>query len=99
MAVAAAVAARKRRKILEAFREAGALSADRAVSQPELGLRGSAIFRRLVRSGVLIECGDERYYLDEEAAARAHYLRVRRFALLMATVSAVLLVIWILERS
>ncbi len=95
MSVAAAVVARRRRKILEAFRDAGALSAEQAVSCQELGLRASPIFRRLVRTGVLVDCGG-RYYLDEEAEARAHHLRVHRFSLLVTVLFVVLLAVWVL---
>ena len=97
MSVAAAVAARRRRKILEAFREAGALSAEQAVSSRRLGLRASPIFRRLVRSGVLVDCGGERYWLDEQAEARARHMRVQRVALLVAVAVVVLVVaFWVL---
>ncbi len=99
MGVAAAVAARRRRKITGAFREAGALAAGKAVSRHELGLRSSAILRRLVRTGVLVDCGDGRYYLDEEAEARAHHMRVHRFTLLMTVLVLVLVAVWFAERS
>ena len=91
--VAAAVIARRRRKILRAFRDAGALSAETATTRDELGLRRSVVFRRLVRTGVLVDAGSGRYYLDEEAAARAHHLRVLRVQLMMAVVAVVLLLI------
>ncbi len=71
MSVAVAVAARKRRKILAAFRDAGALCAEDARTLEELGLKSSVILRRMVRTGVLVECGGGRYCLDEAAAARA----------------------------
>ncbi len=98
MSVAAAVAARQRRKILDAFRGADALGEERAVFREQLGLRDSGTFRRLVRAGVLVDAGDRRYYLDEEAAARAHHTRVQRFALLMGVLMAMLAAVWILER-
>lgn len=96
--VAAAVIARKRRKILETFREAGALSAAGATPREELGLRKSVIFRRLARTGVLVDCGDERYYLDEEAAARAHRSRLQRAAVILTLVAVGLVVVLILEK-
>ena len=95
LVVAAAAIARKRRKILETFQEAGALSAEDAKSHEELGLRRSVIFRRLVRTGVLVDCGGELYYLDEEAAARAHHMRVLRVQLIMAVLVVVLFLIFV----
>ena len=56
------------RNTLEAFRNAGATTADRARSPSDLDLEPhSAAIRRFVRDGVLRRAGLGAYYLDEAA--------------------------------
>jgi hypothetical protein len=90
-AAAAAVIAREKR-IVRAFREAGATSADKAVVPADIGVHGRVAFKRLVEHAVLIESGNGRFYLDEQKWQRLRSLR-RRLALilLLAGVVAVLL--------
>ena len=97
-AVAAAAVAAKRRKILGKFRGLGALSAESARSFQDLGLRRSLIFRRMVSAGVLVGCGDDRYYLDENAEERDRHRRQRRAGWILAAVTLAVIVFLILER-
>ncbi len=76
-AIAVAVSA-KRRRIVKAFRAAGATSRDRAVPESSLVIRGHMIFRRMKKSGVIVTLPDGRLYLDEAALERS---RRRRLAI------------------
>ena len=64
-AAVAAVIQRQEREIVDTFRGAGALSADRARDPEELDVRHHLAFERLVRRAVLRDAGDGRFYLDE----------------------------------
>ena len=70
----AAVVARER-KIVAAFRDAGATSRDRATTAAALGVHEGLAFRILCRRAVLREAGERRFYLDEP---RWEALRARR---------------------
>jgi hypothetical protein len=64
--VVLAMARRAERRIVEALREAGALSPDRAIPLATSGPGGRAALRRLVRRAAVIEAGG-RFWLDEAA--------------------------------
>jgi hypothetical protein len=98
-AVAAAIVAQRRRRILARFREAAALSPDRARGREELGIRDSHLFRRLVSAGVLVSVDGGRYYLDEEAARRERRRRVTRALIVIGLVVMILLVALVLARG
>jgi hypothetical protein len=78
-AVIAAAVSAKRRRIVKAFRAAGATSRERAVPESSLAIRGHMIFRRMKKSGVIVTLPDGRLYLDEAALERS---RRRRLAIL-----------------
>jgi hypothetical protein len=64
---AAAVVARARREVISHFMQSNAVSPASAVHWvPERGLE-RRLLARFVRRGVLVETGDERYYLDVPA--------------------------------
>jgi hypothetical protein len=88
MTVAAAAAmVHKQKKIVGAFREAGATSADRAVTAASLAIHRGPAFRILRGHGVLREAGDDRLYLDESAWES---LRSRRLRIALAILGAFL---------
>jgi uncharacterized membrane protein YidH (DUF202 family) len=97
-AIAAGAVAAQRRKILRKFRDHRALSAESARSTAYLGLRQSLLFRRLVRSGVLVACGGARFYLDEEAAERDQFRRSQLALWILAAVMAAVIAVLILGR-
>jgi hypothetical protein len=70
--VAAIVVARIR-KIVQRFREAGAVSWQTARRPEELNIQKRLLFQRLVQKSVLIDAGDGRYFLHEE-----NYLTYRK---------------------
>jgi hypothetical protein len=81
------------KKVMRRFRQAGATSPATAQSLPEIGLRRSMIFRRLLARGVVVHAGNDRYYLDEDAVkAFVEQLRVKGFV--AGGIALVLFVIW-----
>ena len=61
MAAVAAVIQRQEREIVNTFRGAGAMSADRARDPEELGVTHHLAFKRLVQRAVLREAGDGKF--------------------------------------
>lgn len=86
--VAAIAVAAKRRRILRAFRVAGATSATAAKSPEALDVSRGLMYRRLVSSGVLREEPGGGVWLDEAAEARWE----RRARVLMLTMFVLVLV-------
>ena len=71
-------------KVLRAFRDAGATSADSARTLEELGLRESSIFRSFVGRNVVHRTEDGRYWMAEGAAEEFLALRRRRLWIAVA---------------
>ena len=97
MTVAAAAGmALKQKKIVRAFRDAGATSADRAATAAGLAIHQGVAFRILRGHGVLREAGDGRLYLDESAweALRARRLRIALAILGTFLVAAAVAFLW-----
>ena len=65
---AAAVIALRRKRLIRAFREAGATNRDRAVTLAQVGQRPSWIFDQMARRGVFIAVEGDRYFMSEPAA-------------------------------
>jgi len=84
-------------RAMRRFAEAGATTPDYAVRMEELGIRRSWSIGRMIVHGVFVPVGDERFYIDLDAAARFRVLRLRRMliftavCLLLGTVILVLL--------
>jgi len=64
------------KRLVRKFQEAGATRPRQAAPLPDLGVRRSFVFKKLLKKGILREAEGERYYLDEEAAGR-HFRRAR----------------------
>ncbi|MEM7352645.1 MAG: hypothetical protein AAF657_17735 [Acidobacteriota bacterium] len=95
--VAAAAIAIQRKKILKTFRQFGAVSVETARSSQDLAVRRSLLFRRMVRTGVVVDCGDDHYYLDEVAEARERQRRLRFARWLVAAMTLAFVVVLVLE--
>ncbi|HNU50225.1 MAG TPA: hypothetical protein PKJ98_04825 [Verrucomicrobiota bacterium] len=65
---AAAVIILRRKKFVRRFKELGATSPERAVPFAEVGMRRSWVFDRMISRGVFVATGDDRFYVNEEAA-------------------------------
>ena len=95
---AAAVIAIRRKRLVHAFREAGATEASRAVTLEQLGQRRSWIFDQMAGHGVFLAVagGSDRYFMNE-AAAEAFLAARRRRALIIAGVLLLaFLLMWLL---
>jgi len=68
-AIPAIAIAAKRRRLIESFRRAGAVSVETARTLDEVGAAESSMLRRLQSTGIVVPAGDgRRFYLDEQAA-------------------------------
>jgi anti-sigma factor RsiW len=90
---AAAAIAMKIRRIVDAFRRAGATSPAAARSLAELDLRESWIANRLIKRGVLLQGEPGRYYLDEKGWQAFRRARRRRLIIAATIILALALVI------
>ena len=102
MTVAAAAAGmiRKQKKIVGAFRDAGATSAERAATAASLSLHEGLAVRILRGHGVLREAGDGRLYLDESSwdGLRARRRRIALTILGTLLVAAAAVMLWAVAR-
>ncbi|MBI1321812.1 hypothetical protein GC170_01295 [bacterium] len=73
--VPAILIARKRRKIIEAFRAAGADRKEKAVTLDSIGLPKSNLVRLMTLKGALVEVAPGQYYLDEAREAELSRFR------------------------
>jgi uncharacterized membrane-anchored protein len=64
------------KRLVRRFRDACATLPAQAMTLQELGVRRSFIFKKMVQKGIFHDAGDDRYYLDEEAADR-HFHRAK----------------------
>jgi hypothetical protein len=87
--LAAIIVSKKRKKIIAAFRSAGATSAPTAKSLTELGLHQSLLLHIQRWRGIILPAGNERFYLDEQAEKRRHAFVIK---LLAVSVIAVLVI-------
>lgn len=95
--VAAIAVAARRRKILSAFRAAGATSVVAAKPPESLKVSRGLLFRRLLKSGVLKEEPGGNVWLDE--AAQAHWERnARRLMVTMFVLALVVACVLMLIR-
>jgi len=93
-AVPAAVVAKKRREIIQAFRDAGATHPDAARTLQGVGLPPSLLAEVLRLRHVLVEVSDGRFYLDtqrEEETTRQRRVVAMLFVL---AVAVILFVVW-----
>ena len=95
---AAAITIRQKR-LIRAFREAGATDRSRAVTLSQLGEQQTSIFDELVQAGVFVAAGAGRYYLDERAVD-TFWATYRKRALIFAAIFVLFLVVaWLIEKS
>lgn len=97
MSNAALAMAIRRKRLIRAFEDAGAITPARAVALSTLGSRGGFVFRRLVARGVLVATPDDRYWLDMVAAE--HDTRRRRGVLLTILGVVGAIIAWLMASS
>jgi hypothetical protein len=87
MATAAAIVAKARRDVISHFMERNAVSSDAAVRWvPERHIQ-RRMLARLMRRGVLVETGEDTYFLDVPAYDRWKRTRRLRAVVLLAGVA------------
>lgn len=90
-AVAAAAIMRKERDLVDHFRRAGAISAEKAQSLTQLGIHDEGVaWRRLTHRAVVREAAPGRYYLDEPSWDALRYIR-KRLMVVILTIAIILL--------
>lgn len=93
-AVEAGLIARKRRRIIRAFREHGATSPETARSLAEVGLSEELLLHVMKLRHLIVDAGGDRFYLDtarERAIERSRRVVV---AVVMLIVVVVFIVLW-----
>lgn len=79
----AAIKSAQERRIVETFRELGAVEPLKSVQQFEIGDVSERRFHRLVEAGVVREVGRGRYFLDEPSLMNYHEARRTRMITLL----------------
>jgi len=93
-AVAAGIIARKRRKIVRAFKEHGAISSETARSLADVGLSEGLLIHVMKLKHLIVSVGGNRFYLDtarEQAVDRTRRVVVAVIALVVV---AIVIVLW-----
>jgi hypothetical protein len=94
---AAAVIIIRRKKFIRRFVELDARSTDRAIPFPDLGMRRSWIFDQMVSRGVFVDAGNDRYWMNEQAAEAFLAAQRRRALIVTGILLAVFLIILIVK--
>jgi uncharacterized membrane-anchored protein len=87
----------KQNQYMRIFRKAGATDPGQASTLAALGLRETAIFRRMVDKGVFVSTGSDAYYMNQDAAEDFVAARRKRALLALAAVLIGLLLLWIFQ--
>ena len=82
----------KMRQYKEAFRTAGATTPHSAMRPADAGLRQSLIFDKLVRQGVLVGVGNDRFYLNETRNRAVTHTRRKVLAVLIVIILIFLII-------
>ncbi len=92
---AAAVIMLRRKKFIRRFAELDATSADKAIPFDKVGMRRSWVFDQMLDRGVFVPVGEDRLYMNEQAAA-AFLAAQRRRARIIGTTLLLLVLIFLL---
>ena len=99
MGAAAAAIVAKEKRIVAAFRQAGATSRESAMTREAIGLHGHLAFSKLVGHAVLREAGEGRFYLDEQKWEALRQFRQRLALGMLLLVAAGLLTAYLVTRG
>ena len=78
----------KTRKYIRIFKNQGAISPATSIIPAEYGIRHTLVFKKLLRQGIIIQAGNEKYYLDE---IKEEQVRNRRQKLLLTIFMSLLI--------
>src|SRR2546426_12842654 len=76
----------ERRRIVKTFRAAGAISPERAVTLPRLGLNDNRFMRQLTNQQIIREVKADEFYLDEDALKESQSTMLKWMAVPFALV-------------
>ncbi len=93
-AVAAGAVARKRRKIIRAFREHGATSPETARSLTEVGLSEGLLVHIMKFKHLIVNVGGDRFYLDTAREQASERTRRVVIAVVAFVVVVIVVVLW-----
>ncbi|MFH1688912.1 MAG: hypothetical protein ABIE42_01580 [Candidatus Eisenbacteria bacterium] len=90
----AGVVARKRKRIIRAFREHGATSPETAKSLVEVGLSDGFLVHVMKLRHVIVNVGGDRFYLDTAREQAVERTRRVVLAVVVLLVAAIIVVLW-----
>ena len=82
----------RRKKLIRLFRNAGATAYHSSINIQQYGIRQSLPFKKLVREGLFVNAGDEKFYLDEEKEREAAMQR-QKIILIILCIAILLMVV------
>jgi len=97
-AVAAGVVARKRKRIIRAFREHGATSPEMARSLVEVGLSDNLLVHVMKLRHIIVNVGGDRFYLDTAREREVERTRMVVAAVFVLAVVLVIVMMWRMGR-
>ena len=89
----AAIVAKKRRRVIRAFAQAGATSPETAKTLDELGVHSSLILQVQKMRGVIVPVDGDRYYLNE---ARELEVARKRRVIVLIVIAVILVLAWLI---
>jgi hypothetical protein len=92
-----AVIAIKIRKIIDRFKQNGAVTPDHAVYPDSIGISDNLLFRKLTRQGVIVETSPGKFYLNEENLSIYNRNRRTRAAVVMLVIIIAFILYFILH--
>ncbi|MCD6117967.1 hypothetical protein J7K93_13250 [bacterium] len=95
VSIGAIIASKKRRHIINTFREKGAVSQQEALSLENLGLSESLIFNIQKRKSVIVKTEEGLFYLDEKQKEKSDRYRISAIGIIIILT---VLVIYLLSR-
>ena len=93
-AVAAGIIARKRRKIVRAFKEHGATSPEKAKTLADVGLSEGLLLHVMKLKHLIVNVGGDRFYLDTVREQAVDRTRKVVIAVIAIVVVAIVVVLW-----
>ncbi len=93
-AVAAGIIARKRKKIIQAFREHGATSPEKARTLADVGLSEGLLLHVMKLKHLIVNVGGDRFYLDTAREQTVDRTRRVVMAVIALVVVVIVVVLW-----
>jgi hypothetical protein len=93
-----AIVAIKIRKIIERFKQHGAVTPDSALPLERIGISKRLVLRRLISRGVIMEVAPDKFYLNEENLTVYNRNRRTRAAIVVVCI-IIALVLYVLLHS